>query len=53
MKILKIESCRQCYHAQWHGNPDFDTCELMEKEIDYLDLPEWCPLENTKVKEKL
>jgi len=44
MKILEIKSCRQCYHAQWHGLPDFDTCELTRKEIDYLTIPDWCPL---------
>ena len=44
MKMLTIENCRECKHAKWLGHPDYDECELTGKEIDLLDIPDWCPL---------
>lgn len=45
-KLLKIDSCRECYNSQWLGNPNFNQCVLTKKELDYLDIPDWCPLED-------
>jgi len=55
-KIIIVHDCAECPYRKWRpvSHTSIDYCEKCEKDImDITEIPEWCPLENKKLRGKL